>query len=344
MSGAGCPSTTGTDKIEQEEREKEKHRLLASSCGVLITQLMDASSVRRKYSAYRHSASRLDIRHPDSACGIPIRHAAFRFGIRHSDSACGIPIRQSAFRFGMRHPDSTFGIPIRHAASRFGSRHPDSTFGIPIRHAASPFGMRHPDSAVGIPTRHSASPFGMRHPDSAVGIPTRHSASPFGMRHPDSAFRQSHSSLDSRKFGIRKPSICIVCYDPSMWDPMRDWRTWQERLTSPGADAWTPPIDVYETAESYVIAAEVPGMRREEIELALEDSRLTIRGRRNDRSAAGGNVHFHQVERGHGPFARSFEFASKIDTSAVSAELSQGILTITLPKAVPAPPRKIEVR
>jgi HSP20 family protein len=304
MSGAGCPSTTGTDKIEQEEREKEKHRLLASSCGVLITQLMDASSVRRKYSAYRHSASRLDIRHPDSACGIPIRHAAFRFGIRHSDSACGIPIRQSAFRFGMRHPDSTFGIPIRHAAS----------------------------------------PFGMRHPDSAVGIPTRHSASPFGMRHPDSAFRQSHSSLDSRKFGIRKPSICIVCYDPSMWDPMRDWRTWQERLTSPGADAWTPPIDVYETAESYVIAAEVPGMRREEIELALEDSRLTIRGRRNDRSAAGGNVHFHQVERGHGPFARSFEFASKIDTSAVSAELSQGILTITLPKAVPAPPRKIEVR
>lgn len=125
---------------------------------------------------------------------------------------------------------------------------------------------------------------------------------------------------------------------------MRDLRTWQERLATPGGEAWAPPIDVYETAESYVVAAEVPGMRREEIELALEDSRLTIRGRRNDVGAAAGKVHFHQVERGHGPFARSFEFASKIDTSAVSAELSQGILTVTLPKAVPPPPRKIEVR
>jgi len=129
------------------------------------------------------------------------------------------------------------------------------------------------------------------------------------------------------------------------WDPIRDLRVWQERLASPHADAWIPPIDVYETADRYVVAAEVPGMTRDQIDLAVEDSRLTIRGHRIDKSAgAGAAVHFHQVERGHGPFARTFEFASKIDTEGVSAELASGILTITLPKAATPPLRKIEVR
>jgi HSP20 family protein len=129
------------------------------------------------------------------------------------------------------------------------------------------------------------------------------------------------------------------------WDPMRDLRAWQERLAAPRADAWAPPIDVYETADRYVVAAEVPGMTRDQIELALEDSRLIISGHRADKTAANGTVtHFHQVERGHGAFARSLEFASKIDTTAVSADLTLGVLTITLPKAAPPPLRKIEVR
>ena len=129
------------------------------------------------------------------------------------------------------------------------------------------------------------------------------------------------------------------------WDPIRDLRAWQERLASPHADAWIPAIDVYETADRYVVAAEVPGMTRDQIELVIEDSRLTIRGHRVDKSAsAGAAVHFHQVERGHGPFARTFEFTSTIESEAVSAELASGILTITLPKAATPPLRKIEVR
>ena len=129
---------------------------------------------------------------------------------------------------------------------------------------------------------------------------------------------------------------------------MRDLQMWHERLerlTAHRTDSWTPPIDVYETDDRYVIAAELPGLAREHIELALEDSRLTIRGQRIDRMAASGDIiHFHQVERGHGAFARTFEFGSQIDTDAVSADLADGVLTITLPKAMPAPARKIEVR
>jgi HSP20 family protein len=132
------------------------------------------------------------------------------------------------------------------------------------------------------------------------------------------------------------------------WDPIRDLRVWQdrlERLSAHHPESWTPPIDVYETEDRYVLAAELPGLAREHIELAVEDSRLIIRGRRIDRTAASGAVlHFHQGERGHGAFARTFEFGSKIATDAVSADLSDGVLTITLPKAAPAPARKIEVR
>jgi len=127
---------------------------------------------------------------------------------------------------------------------------------------------------------------------------------------------------------------------------MRDLRVLQERLermTAHHTESWTPAIDVYETADRYVIAAELPGLARESIDLAVEDSRLTIRGQRVDRTS-GDVVHFHQVERGHGAFARTFEFASKIDTEAVSADLADGVLTITLPKAPPPTARKIEVR
>ena len=132
------------------------------------------------------------------------------------------------------------------------------------------------------------------------------------------------------------------------WDPMRDLRVWQERLerlSTHHPDSWTPPIDVYETDDRYVVAAELPGLVRQDIELALEDARLTIRGHRADRPSANNHVlHFHQVERGHGAFARTFEFGSKIDVDAVSADLTNGVLTVTLPKAAPPPSRKIEVR
>ena len=128
------------------------------------------------------------------------------------------------------------------------------------------------------------------------------------------------------------------------WDPLRELQAWHERLGRHHHDTWSPPIDVYETGDSYVITAEVPGITREDVELALEEMRLTISGRRPDPPASSaGTVRFHQVERGRGPFARTFEFAERIDSSRVNADLSDGVLTITLPKLPEGPARKIEV-
>jgi HSP20 family protein len=129
---------------------------------------------------------------------------------------------------------------------------------------------------------------------------------------------------------------------------MRDLLVWQERLgrlTPAPPESWTPPIDVYETGSTYVVTAEVPGLTRNEIDLVVEEWQLTIRGQRTDRvSVPETVVRFHQVERGHGAFARTFEFAEKIDIEAVSADLTDGVLTVTLPKGPPPPPRRIEVK
>ncbi len=130
-------------------------------------------------------------------------------------------------------------------------------------------------------------------------------------------------------------------------DPLGDLRAWQERLerlSRPHAESWAPPIDVYETDRAYVITAEVPGLSREQVDLAVEDSRVTIQGRREAGRPSSGAVHFHQVERGHGTFRRTFEFAEKIDADQVTADLADGLLTISIPKAPPPPARRIDVR
>ena len=128
-------------------------------------------------------------------------------------------------------------------------------------------------------------------------------------------------------------------------DPLRDLRAWQERLerlAAQHATAWAPPIDVYETEDRYVITAEVPGIVREQVDLALQDNRLSIRGSRAGGGAESPARHYHQVERGHGSFLRTFQFADAVDQEGITADLRDGVLTVTLPKAH-TPPRTIEV-
>ncbi|HEY2431055.1 MAG TPA: Hsp20/alpha crystallin family protein [Vicinamibacterales bacterium] len=129
-------------------------------------------------------------------------------------------------------------------------------------------------------------------------------------------------------------------------DPLRDLRAWQarlERLAAQGGSAWDPPMDVYETATGYVVTAEVPGLTRERIDLAVQQNRLTIRGVRASAASETAPRHYHQIERGHGSFHRTFEFADPVDHDGVTADLRQGVLTVTLRKLVAAP-RRIAVR
>lgn len=129
-------------------------------------------------------------------------------------------------------------------------------------------------------------------------------------------------------------------------DPLRDLRAWQERLERLAAQrgtAWDPPMDVYETPARYVVTAEVPGLARDQIELAVQDNRLTIGGVRPAAGPEATARHYHQIERGHGAFQRTFEFVDAVDQEGIAADLRDGVLTVTLPK-IATRPRRIDVQ
>ena len=131
------------------------------------------------------------------------------------------------------------------------------------------------------------------------------------------------------------------------WDPLRDLLSLHEQLghlVGTDAPGWTPPVDLYENASEYVLTAELPGHTRDQIEIHAEDSRIVIRGARA--ATLGREIsceQFHRVERGHGQFSRAFSLPEPVDVNAISAELKDGILTVTLPKSTDRGTRRIDV-
>jgi HSP20 family protein len=119
------------------------------------------------------------------------------------------------------------------------------------------------------------------------------------------------------------------------WDPIRDLLAIQQRLErfAPGPGGWVPPCDLHETADGYVLTAEVAGVRREDIQIQLQEGRLTVSGTRPERCAP--CEQYHRMERGHGSFSRTFSLPVPVDQSRIAAELHDGVLTVTCPKADP---------
>lgn len=127
------------------------------------------------------------------------------------------------------------------------------------------------------------------------------------------------------------------------WDPLREMLAIQhrlERLGTTGPHGWLPAVDLCETAEAFLITAELPGLTREQIRIDLHDGRLTLTGRRDSRAPC---EQYHQVERGHGEFARAFTLPPSVDASGIVAELRDGVLSITVPKAPEVAPRRVAV-
>ena len=104
---------------------------------------------------------------------------------------------------------------------------------------------------------------------------------------------------------------------------------------------WTPALDLYQTADNVVAVVELPGMRKEDIDISLHDGMLTIAGERQSSSGDGENAE--RTERFSGKFRRSISLPTRVDASKVSATYKDGILTVTLPKAEEAKPKKVEV-
>lgn len=109
---------------------------------------------------------------------------------------------------------------------------------------------------------------------------------------------------------------------------------------------WVPALDVVEKHDAYVVVAELPGINQSQVELRFEQNVLTIRGEKNPLfdPSKDGELRVYAAERVTGSFQRSIRLPEFVDGDKISAELRNGVLTITIPKATAAQPRKIEIQ
>jgi len=112
--------------------------------------------------------------------------------------------------------------------------------------------------------------------------------------------------------------------------------------TSNLLSGWTPALDVYEDKDNYTVKAELPGMKKEEIEVSLHEGTLSISGERKSESKHE-DAEVYRAERFFGRFQRTVSLPSAVAVDKVKAAYKDGILTITLPKTEEAKPKHIDV-
>ena len=142
------------------------------------------------------------------------------------------------------------------------------------------------------------------------------------------------------------------------FDPFRELSDMQDRMGRllgefygrRGSDdvmrrgAWVPPVDIYDGGNhELVIKAELPDMKREDIQLTVENNTLTISGEKKfDEEVKEESCH--RIERSYGQFSRSFSLPPTVDATKVTADYKAGVLTVRLPVRDEAKPRQIQVK
>ena len=136
----------------------------------------------------------------------------------------------------------------------------------------------------------------------------------------------------------------------SIWNPIHEMdELFHNRLASVlGGEglqsvAWSPVVDIEESAEAYTIRAELPGLSKEKVKVTVENGVLTLSGER-DLERRMETKTFHRVERSHGTFTRSFTLPDDVDSESVAANFKDGLLEIQIAKREEALLKSIEVR
>ena len=142
------------------------------------------------------------------------------------------------------------------------------------------------------------------------------------------------------------------------WDPFRDLMTIQERMNrlfdqtlsktrvddeeGLTASTWSPAVDIFETADSIVLKAELPGVSRENIDIQVRDNTLTLKGERKfEREVKDEN--YLRIERSYGAFQRGFSLPAVIQQDKIKATFKDGVLEVSMPKAEVAKPKQVKI-
>ena len=141
------------------------------------------------------------------------------------------------------------------------------------------------------------------------------------------------------------------------WDPFRELEQIHARLNrvvgehpARGAQGdnlscaeWAPAVDIQETDGEYVIKADLPEVKKDDVKVEFEDGVLTVQGERKQEKEEKGK-RFHKIEREYGKFVRRFALPTEVDAARVSAEFKEGVLNVHLPKSPNGKPKAIAVK
>ena len=140
------------------------------------------------------------------------------------------------------------------------------------------------------------------------------------------------------------------------WDPFRELEEVSSRLnrlfsqtSRPANDDrgdmladWAPAIDVQETDVEYVIKADLPAVKKEDVKVSVQDGILAVEGERQQEKEEKGKK-FHRIERSYGRFVRRLALPTDVDEQKVTADFKDGVLNVHLPKSAAVKPRSIDV-
>ena len=138
------------------------------------------------------------------------------------------------------------------------------------------------------------------------------------------------------------------------WNPEREMNMLQRQVNrlfedffgSPALSSdrqlteWEPVVDIREDAEAYFVHAELPGVRKEDVRITMQNNLLTIRGEKKQETEKK-ESEYHRIERSFGNFERSFTLPATVKTEKIDANFADGVLTILLPKTEEAKPREV---
>lgn len=119
--------------------------------------------------------------------------------------------------------------------------------------------------------------------------------------------------------------------------------SWQNDSAS---QVWVPALDIVEKRDAYIVVAELPGVSQSNVELSFEQNLLTIRGQKSPSldPSKDGELRVYTAERVAGTFERAIRLPEFVDSERIAADLRDGLLTVTIPKATAAQARKIEIK
>jgi HSP20 family protein len=132
------------------------------------------------------------------------------------------------------------------------------------------------------------------------------------------------------------------------WDPFKHlltndfFESFGSEIGKPNAGTWSPSVDVYETPAKIVLTAELPGVDEEDIDLSLYESTLTLKGERKVEKDLN-QENYHVMERYYGGFCRRFTLPSEVDGDRISANFSDGVLKVSIPKKSTSKKISVEV-